>query len=67
MMFIWQNNVLQFPIAHMVLLDNEHSFYIGSSKKVYIHIDSVLSDMPHIGCQLFYGFTMVMDLQHVSE
>ena len=66
-MSIQLTNVLQPLVTWIVPSDNEHSLSIGSSKKVYIHMDSVLSDISLIVHQLLHGFTMVMDLKHVSE
>ena len=66
-LFIWTNNVQELPVAQIVLLDDEHFLSVGSSKKVFIHMDSVLSDISLIGCQLSNGFTMVKDLKCVDE
>ena len=67
MLFRWPNDVLQLPVTQIVPMDNEHSLSVGSTQKVYIHMDCVLSDMSLIGHQLSHGFTMVTDSKHVSE
>ena len=56
MLFIWLTNGQQLLVALIVPSDNEHLLSIGSSKKVYIYSDSVLSDMSPIAWQLSHGF-----------
>ena len=67
MLFTLLTKVLQVPVVQIVPLDNVHPLSGGSIGKVYIHLDSVLYDTSHIGCQLLHGFTMVTDSKCFEE